>query len=72
MCKNIFLANLLGSQYLFELLQTSLIVRNSENVVESRCFDGKQQLFFEMKEEYKVPCVKLLKFWNIFKRSVFI
>ena len=38
LCKNIFVADLLGSQYLFETLQISLTVKNSENVVKSRCF----------------------------------
>ena len=37
-CVNIIcLADLLGSQYLFEILQRSLIVKNSENGVKSRC-----------------------------------
>ena len=43
MCKNIFLANLLGSQYLFEILQTSITVKNSENVVKSECFEKRLQ-----------------------------
>ena len=37
--KNLFVADLLGSQYLFEILQTSLTVKNSENVVKSGCFE---------------------------------
>ena len=37
--KNIFVAGLLGSQYLFEILQTSLAVKNSENVIKSGCFE---------------------------------
>ena len=36
--KNIFVADLLGSQYLFEILETSLTIKNSENVVKSGCF----------------------------------
>ena len=32
------IADLLGSQYLFEILQISLIVKNSENMVKSGCF----------------------------------
>ena len=32
LCKNISLADLLGIPYLFEILQTSLAVKNSENV----------------------------------------
>ena len=39
LCKNIYLADLLGSQYLSEILQTSLNVKNSENVVKSGCFE---------------------------------
>ena len=35
MCKNILLADLLGSQHLLELLQTSLIFKNSEKAVKS-------------------------------------
>ena len=38
LCENIFLADLLGSQYLCEILQTSLTFKNSENVVKSGCF----------------------------------
>ena len=36
--KNILLTDLLGSQYLFEILQTSLTIKNSENGVKSGCF----------------------------------
>ena len=53
-CKNIFVADLLGSQYLFEILQTSLTVKNSKNVVKNGCsinvHDGERQFFLEMKE----------------------
>ena len=35
MCKNILLADLLGSQHLLELLQTSRIFKNSEKAVKS-------------------------------------
>ena len=35
MCKNILLADLLGSQHLLEILQTSLTFKNSEKVVKS-------------------------------------
>ena len=38
LCKNIFVADLLGSQNLFKILETSLIVENSENVVKRGCF----------------------------------
>ena len=37
----IFLADLLESQYLFEILQTSLTIKNSENVVKGRCFENR-------------------------------
>ena len=33
-------ASLLRGQYLFEILHTAIIVKNSENVVESRCFEN--------------------------------
>ena len=36
--KNNFVSDLLGSQHLFEILQTSLTLKNSENVVKSGCF----------------------------------
>ena len=39
MCENILLADLLGSQHLYEILQTSLTVKNSEDVVKSGCFE---------------------------------
>ena len=39
LCKNNFVADLLGSQYLLEILETSLTVQISENVVESGCFE---------------------------------
>ena len=38
-CKKHFLANLCGSQYLFEILHTSLTIKNSENLVKSGCFE---------------------------------
>ena len=64
--KNVFVADLLGSQYLFEILQTSLAVKNSENVIKSGCFEKCLQcrapFFFEIKEGYKVSCVKILIF----------
>ena len=34
------LANLLGSQHLLEILQTSLTFKNSEKVVKSGCFES--------------------------------
>ena len=66
LCKNVFVADSLGRQYLLKILQSSLTVKNSENVVKSWCFeklcDGKHQLYFEMKEGYKVSYVKILIF----------
>ena len=38
MCKKIFLADILGSQYLFEKLHTPNTVENSENVVKGGWF----------------------------------
>ena len=55
MCKNIFVADLLRSQFLFELLQTSLTVKNSENGMVGggggvdawkNVSDGQRQFFF--------------------------
>ena len=34
-----FFVDISGSQYLFEILQTSLTVKNSENVVKSGSFE---------------------------------
>ena len=39
LCKNILMANLLGSQHLLEILQTSLTFKNSGKVVKSGCYD---------------------------------
>ena len=39
LCKNIFLDELLESECLFEILQTSFTVKNSENVLNSGCFE---------------------------------
>ena len=71
------LTDLLGSQYLFEILQTSLTVKNSENGVKSGCFEKCSRwralnFFFEMKEGYKASCVKILIFRPVIKRLVFI
>ena len=38
-CENNYLADSLGSQYLLKILQTSLTVKNSENVVKTGCFE---------------------------------
>ena len=40
LCKNILLADLLGSQHFIEILQTSLTFKNSEKVVKSGCFEN--------------------------------
>ena len=71
MCKNVLLADLLGSQYLPEILQTSLTFKNSENMEKNDCFkkNGDHSIFFETKEGYKVSCVKLLMFWYIIRMS---
>ena len=37
--KSLLLADLLGSQYLLEILQSSLTVKNNENGVKSGCFE---------------------------------
>ena len=51
MCKSILLADLLGSQYLLEILQTSLTFKNSEEVIKSGCFEKRlrwrRQFFFQ-------------------------
>ena len=39
LCKNVLLADLLGSKHLLEILQTLLTYKNSENVVKSGCFE---------------------------------
>ena len=39
MGKNISQADWLGSEYSFEILQTSFTVKNSEKVVKSECFE---------------------------------
>ena len=76
MCKNILLADLLGSQYLIEILQTSLTFKNTEKVVIIGCFEKllrwRPSTFFEMKEGYKISCIKALMFDQIIRRVVFI
>ena len=76
LCQKIFVTDLSGSQHLFEILQTSLTFKNSENVVKSGCFEKLLQwrapIFFETKDGYRVSCVKLLMFWYITRRSVFL
>ena len=74
MCENILLTDLLGSWHLFEILQTSLTVKNSENGVKSGCFKkvchGERQFISQIKERYKVSCVKILIFCEITRRLV--
>ena len=76
LCKNIFLANLLGSQHLLEILQTSLTFKNTEKVVKIGCFEKllrwRASIFFEMKQGYKISCIKTLMFDQIIRRVVFI
>ena len=76
MCKNILLAELLGSHDLFEILQTSLPFKNSENVVKSGCFKKvfamESANFFQMMEGYKISCVKILMFQYVTRSFVFI
>ena len=43
LCKNTFVTDLSGSQHLFEILQTSLTFKNSENGVKSGCFEKYSQ-----------------------------
>ena len=67
LCKNIFVHDLLGSQHLFEILQTSLTFKNCENVVKSGCLGkllrSRAPIFFsKMKEVYEVSCVNILTF----------
>ena len=66
LCKIIFVTDLSGSQHLFQILQTSLTFKNSEKVVESECLKKRLRwrapFFSEMKEGYKVSCVKILTF----------
>ena len=49
--KNNFVSDLLGSQHLLEILQTSLTVKNSENGVKSGCFKKR----FAMESAYFFP-----------------
>ena len=63
-CKNTFLACLLGSQYLSEILE---IVTNSENAIKSGRFEKRfrwraPMFFFQMRERYNVSCIKILIF----------
>ena len=66
MCKDILLTDLLGTQSLLEILQTSLTFKNTEKAVKIGCFEKLLQwrasVVFEMTEGYKISCVKLLMF----------
>ena len=56
---------LLGGQFLFETLRISLTVKSGENVAKSKCFKNslmETAIFFELKNGYKVSCVKILIF----------
>ena len=50
LCKNVLLDDLLGSQYLPEISQTSLTFKNSENMEKNDCFkkiyDGDNSISF--------------------------
>ena len=39
LCRHVLLPDLLGSQHLLVILQTSVSFKNSENVVKSGCFE---------------------------------
>ena len=60
LCEIIFVTDLSGSQHLFQILQTSLTFKNSENVVKSGCFKKplrwRAPIFSEMKEGYSLLC----------------
>ena len=65
--KNLLLTDLLGSQHLLEILQTSLTFKNSEKVIKKvdvskNICDEERQCFSEVKEGYKVFCVEILTF----------
>ena len=66
LCKNILLADWLGSQHLLEIVQTSFAFKNSEKVIKSGCVENllrwSAPIFFEMKEAYTVSCLKILIF----------
>ena len=62
-------------QHLYEILPTSLNVKNSENVVESGCFKKCLRWrvpFFCFFEMMKICKLSLLMFWHVTKRLVFI
>ena len=56
---------LLGGQFLFEILPISLTVKSGENVAKanvSKTLAIETANFFELKNGYKVSCVKILIF----------
>ena len=67
---------LLGVWYLFEILHTSSTLKNSKDVLKSGCFEKRLRwrapIFFQMKEWYKVSCVKIFIFCSGIRRLVFI
>ena len=62
-CVKIFLAYLLESHYLFEILQTSFTVINSENVVKSECFQWRAQIFFRNERGTYIILRKNVNIW---------
>ena len=56
MCKTAFLAGLLGSQYLFEILE---VIKNTENLVKRICFQ--KCLAMESDIFLHVSCVKIFQ-----------
>ena len=40
LCRNIFMKDLVGSQYLFEIYHTSFTIKNSENFAKRGCFEN--------------------------------
>ena len=56
MCKNAFLAGLLGSQYLLEILE---VIKNTENLVKCMCFQ--KCLAMESDIFLHVSCVKIFQ-----------
>ena len=59
---NILLSNLLRIHHLFEIIQTSLTVKSSENVVKSGCFEKRllwrAPIFFQNEGRiYSLSCI---------------
>ena len=71
-CVNIF-TNLIGSHCLFEILHTTLIVKNSENMIKSGCFEKPSRwTALKLKKDYKVSHVKMITLWKHIRMTVFI